>query len=73
MQQITIEPGDGHHCRGCERHRQALLLRLPGVHRVLVSRAGGRARIHYNPPATSPQRLAGVMARGGPTARAGSR
>lgn len=48
---------DGMYCGGCAQLLQALLGRLPGVCRVEVSHAEGRARLLLDPQQTAPERL----------------
>ena len=55
----------GMHCDGCAETVKALLAREPGVKTSTVSFQEAKARLLYDPAATSPERLIAVIERAG--------
>lgn len=64
MQTLTWKI-EGMHCGGCAQTLQALLTRLPGVRRVEVPYADGRARLLLDPREASPEQLVELIERAG--------
>ena len=64
MKSLILEI-QGMPCGGCAETIKALVAREPGVKSVAVSFKSGEARILYDPPATSEDRLVAVVERPG--------
>src|SRR3546814_16105105 len=61
----TLLAIDGMHCDGCARTIEALLARLPGVHKVETSFEERRARVLHAPQRVSETEFAEAVAKGG--------
>jgi copper chaperone len=60
-------------CGNCERHVRRAAEAVPGVDRVDVDLAGGRATVSFDPAATTPAAIAAAITSAGyETAEAGS-
>src|SRR3546814_18452009 len=69
----TLLAIDGMHCDGCARTIEALLARLPGVHKVEASFEERRARVLHYPKSVSATETAAAVATGGFPPRAATR
>jgi copper chaperone len=60
MKSVTLKV-EGMHCGGCAETIKSLVEKQPGVQAVSVSFDDSRARILYDPNATSEEQLVGVI------------
>lgn len=64
METIILKVG-GMSCMGCVNSVKSLLSQLPGVTRVEVDLAGGRAAVDYDPAQVHPDALRNAIRDGG--------